>query len=147
MRYSPLLLLSVVSALAVYSYSARDGIVCGPDSPAGPTVGSKFAIAGCVTTTVKSDLIAAGRAAVIAKLIDPRSAQFTDVRSVVSNGHQFVCGQVAAKNRIGGYDSPRPFIFDPKLAQGAIIYEGESITNDAISGMAQRKGYLNACDG
>jgi hypothetical protein len=42
-------------------------------------------------------VIAVGKAAVAAKLIDPDSVHFTDVHAITRNGRQFVCGHVAAK--------------------------------------------------
>lgn len=88
---------------------------------------------------------AAAIAAVTAKLNDPGSAQFADVRTVAKDGRQVVCGKVNAKNRMGGYDGPKPFLFDPAISQGAIIYGGRTITDDPVSGMAQLKGYQDVC--
>jgi hypothetical protein len=92
-------------------------------------------------------VIVAGKAAVGAKLIDPDSARFMDVRVITRNGRQFVCGHVAAKTRKGAYDA-KPFVFIPneKRAQhSAIIYGGRSITDDRFSNFAQLTAFDNIC--
>lgn len=50
----------------------------------------------------------AAEATIRAQLLDPQSAQFTDVRNGRQDG--VVCGMVNAKNRMGGYVGPHPFI-------------------------------------
>jgi hypothetical protein len=93
-------------------------------------------------------VIVVGKAAVIAKLIDPVSAHFTDIRVITRNGRQFVCGHVAAKTR--AYDDAKPFVFIPnqKHAQhSAIIYGGHSITDDRFSNFAQPAAFNDICGG
>jgi hypothetical protein len=93
-------------------------------------------------------IIAIGKAAVAAKLIDPDSAQFTDVHVKTSNGQQFVCGRIGAKNRNGVYDEAKPFVFIPnqKHAQhSAILYGGRSITDDLLSGFADPAAFNDIC--
>jgi len=92
-------------------------------------------------------VIAVGKAAVAAKLIDPDSAHFTDVHAITRNGRQFVCGHVAAKTRKGAYDA-KPFVFisNEKRAQhSAIIYGGRSITDDRFSNLAQPAAFSDIC--
>ena len=93
----------------------------------------------------ESAAIAKGQAAAMAKLNDPESARFSDVKVVTTNGRQIVCGHVNAKNRMGGYDGAKPFMFDPGLGVGAIIYGADRITDDVMSGLAQLQGYKNLC--
>lgn len=107
-----------------------------------------FAVALLLATSAHADedaAISRAKAAVSVKLNDPTSAQFTAVRAMTKDGRQIVCGQINAKNRMGGYDGPKPFLFDPAMAQGAIIYGAARITDDLISGMAQLKGYEDVC--
>lgn len=90
-------------------------------------------------------VIAKGQAAALSKLNDPDSAKFTDLRVVTADGRQIVCGRVNAKNRMGGYDGAKPFLFDPAIKQGAIIYGGRAVTDDPISSLAQIKGFQDVC--
>jgi hypothetical protein len=56
------------------------------------------------TVTAHADdeeIIATGKEAVAAKLINPDSARFTDVRLTTNHGQQYVCGHVSAKDRRG----------------------------------------------
>jgi hypothetical protein len=93
------------------------------------------------------DMIAYGKAAVAAKLIDPGSARFTDVRIVSKNGRQFVCGLVEAKNRKGEYYGAKNFIFiiADRGRHAAIIYGGRSITHDLFSNLAQPAAFNDIC--
>jgi hypothetical protein len=93
------------------------------------------------------EIMASGKAAVAAKLINPDSARFTDVRITTNNGQQFVCGHVGAKNRRGVYDE-KPFVFIPNqknARHSAIIYGGRSITNDRFSDFAQPTVFTEIC--
>lgn len=49
------------------------------------------------------------KAAVLAVLKDPGSAQFSDVKGGTVNGVGTVCGKINAKNSMGGYNGPKPF--------------------------------------
>ena len=96
------------------------------------------------------EMIATGKAAVAAKLIDPDSARFTDVRVTTKNGRQFVCGLVDARNQKGGYDGAKPFVYITKeksTRHSAIIYGGRSITNDRFSALAQPAAFSDVCGG
>ena len=106
----------------------------------------------CAATARADDeeIIATGKAAVVAKLIDPNSAQFTDVRVMTKNGRQFVCGLVDAKNQKGGYDGAKPFVYITKeksTRHSAIIYGGRSISNDRFSALAQPAAFRDVCGG
>jgi hypothetical protein len=108
------------------------------------------AIALIWATTAYADdetIITAGKAAVTAKLIDPDSARFTDVRLVTKNGRQFVCGHVGAKTRKGTRDA-KPFVFianQKRTEHSAIIYGGRSITDDRFSNFAQPAAFDDIC--
>ena len=94
------------------------------------------------------EMIAIGKAAVAAKLIDPDSARFTEIRVIAKNKQQFVCGLVDAKNRKGEYDGAKPFVFVPNQKNArysAIIYGGRSITDDHFSAFAQPAAYNDIC--
>jgi hypothetical protein len=93
------------------------------------------------------EIIATGKAAVAAKLIDPDSARFMAVRLTTHDGQQIICGHVAAKNRKGVYDDkPFVFILNQKDARhSAIIYGGRSITDDRFSNFAQPTMFTEIC--
>jgi hypothetical protein len=94
-----------------------------------------------------NEIIANGKAAVIAKLINPGSARFRDVRLTTNNGQQFVCGHVGAQNRKGVYDD-KPFVFIPNqkdTRHSAIIYGGHSITDDRFSNFAEPTVFAEIC--
>jgi hypothetical protein len=96
-----------------------------------------------------AEMIANGKVAVAAKLIDPDSARFTDVRVTNKNRQQFVCGRVDAKNRKGEYDGAKPFVFivADKGSHSAIIYGGRSITDDRLSDLAELAAFNDICGG
>jgi hypothetical protein len=93
------------------------------------------------------DIIENGKAAVAAKLINPESARFTDVRMTSKNGQQFICGLVEAKNGKGEYDPPKNFVFivADKGRHPVIIYGGRSITHDLFSNLAQPEAFNDMC--
>jgi hypothetical protein len=98
----------------------------------------------------EEEMIATGKAAVAAKLIDPDSARFSDVRVTTKNGRQFVCGLVDAKNQKGTYDGAKPFVYITKeksTRHSAIIYGGRSITRDRFSALAQPAAFSDICEG
>jgi hypothetical protein len=104
----------------------------------------------CATTAHAGDdeITQSAKTAVVAKLIHPDSASFTDVRVIDKDGHKIVCGHVGATNRKGGYDAGKPFVFlaNEKNAQhSAIIYGGRSITNDHFSNFAQPTTFTEVC--
>lgn len=72
-------------------------------------------------------LIAEASSAVMAKLRDPGSAQFRNVRAVTTIlGSKKVCGEVNAKNGYGGYTGFSRFVFlglvafEPKDGQSGL---------------------------
>jgi hypothetical protein len=88
------------------------------------------------------------KTAVLAKLIHPDSARFTDVRIIDKNGEKIVCGHVGATNRKGGYDDGKPFVFvayEKNARHSVIIYGGRSITNDRFSNFAQPAAFTEFC--
>jgi hypothetical protein len=94
------------------------------------------------------EIIASGKAAVAAKLIEPSSARFPDAWVKVGrNGQQFVCGHVAAKSRKGNEDT-KAFVFIPNekhAEHSAIIYNGRSITHDRLSAFADPTAFNDFC--
>ncbi|MGA2287249.1 hypothetical protein [Bradyrhizobium sp.] len=54
------------------------------------------------------------RAAVSSLLFDPDSAEFDQLRNVETEGVQFVCGDVKAKDRDGSYSELRAFVYEVK---------------------------------
>src|ERR1700730_2665265 len=88
------------------------------------------------------------KTAVVAKLIHPDSARFTDVRVIDKNGQRAVCGHVGATNRKGEYDVAKPFVFlanEKPARHSVIIYGGHSITNDRCSNFAQPTAFTDFC--
>jgi hypothetical protein len=93
--------------------------------------------------------ILAGKAAVSAKLIEPDSARFTEVRVVTKKRQQFVCGFVDAKTRNGAYDGAKPFVFIVNEKHGkhsAIIYGGRKISDDRFSALADPQPLTGICN-
>jgi hypothetical protein len=93
------------------------------------------------------EMIATGKAAVAAKLINPDSARFIGARLINHEGQQIVCGHVTARTRNGVYDDkPFVFILNQKDARhAAIIYGGRSITDDRFSNFAQPTTFTEIC--
>lgn len=65
------------------------------------------AVAGCQD----SSLISEAQEKVSERLIDPDSAKFRNVKVVEKDGRKIVCGEVNAKNRMGGMVGYSPFSF------------------------------------
>jgi hypothetical protein len=64
------------------------------------------------SASANAALIESAKQDVLRKLNDPDSARFSDLTAKESNGRHFVCGRVNAKNRFGGYDGFKPFLYD-----------------------------------
>lgn len=80
--------------------------------------------------------------AVLAKLVDPDSARFDNLRYVETPTGQFVCGTVNARNRMGGYNGPAPFVHKADaglthiLGDNIAIYEaGKAIVEPCFPSM------------
>jgi hypothetical protein len=95
--------------------------------------------------TANDALIERAKKDVLRKLLDPASARFSDLNAKEKDGRGIVCGTVNAKNRFGGYDGAKPFLYDPAISVGAIVYGGGRITDDPYSQLAQAKGYEDSC--
>jgi hypothetical protein len=96
------------------------------------------------------EMISNGKAAVIAKLVDPDSAHFTDLRVITKNGQKFACGFVDEKNRKGGYDGAKPFMFitaEKRAQHSAIIYGARAVTDDRFSAFAEPAAFNDICGG
>lgn len=72
--------------------------------------------------------ITAAQQSVKEALLDPASARFRYVRAVGSGTSGFVCGEVNAKNRVGGYTGFRRFIV---TSNEAAIEDGSSSQRQA----------------
>ncbi|HAD84247.1 MAG TPA: hypothetical protein DCG71_05325 [Brevundimonas sp.] len=79
----------------------------------------KWAVIGLVLLgltacqSAEKQMIEDAQAAVAAKLRDPSSAQFRNVRHrVAETGADIVCGEVNGKNGFGGYAGFQRFIYD-----------------------------------
>jgi hypothetical protein len=59
-------------------------------------------------------------------LFDPYSAHFTELRKVDTDIGAVVCGFVNAKNRLGAYVGPKPFVYED-LINFAIVESEDSI--------------------
>jgi hypothetical protein len=94
------------------------------------------------------EITQSAKTAVVAKLVHPDSARFTDVRVIDKNGQKVVCGHVGATNRKGEYDAAKPFVFlanEQNAKHSVIIYGGRSITNDRFSNFAQPTAFIDLC--
>lgn len=68
------------------------------------------ALAQASPVSVTEQEVSRGKAIVLNRLVDPSSAQFQNV-TITRVGHAAIfCGQVNAKNQLGGYTGYRPFI-------------------------------------
>lgn len=77
------------------------------------------------------------RAAVLEKLKDPESARFRNIRSVGPKDDlgEVICGEVNAKNEMGGYVGFQTFFFTPK--DGGVLIPGQHrITTDPLDSIA-----------
>jgi hypothetical protein len=71
-----------------------------------------LSLQGCDAFTVHN-----GRKAVLARLTDPESAQFRQMRA----GDDMMCGEVNARNRLGGYGGFEPFV----VSYGDVMLESD----------------------
>lgn len=86
------------------------------------------------TGGARADAIDDAKAAVTAKLKDPQSAVFSDVR--VSTDPNVICGRVNAKNSFGGYVGAKEFRYFIN-GKSALIVGGFTITAKYDDEMAQ----------
>jgi hypothetical protein len=94
------------------------------------------------------EITQSAKTAIVAKLIHPDSAHFTDFRVIDKFGRKIVCGHVGATNRTGVYDAGKPFVFlanEKNPRHSAIIYAGRSVTNDRFSNFAQPATFTEFC--
>lgn len=82
--------------------------------------------------------LATAKSAILKKLRDPDSAKFSDLLIK----EKVVCGKVNAKNRFGGYEGPKGFVYIFKLNM-AFIDSGDPISTDVLDTIAV--GYENYC--
>ena len=107
-------------------------------------LGTLFVLAtlsGCERHGVEEPEVAAAKEAVQALLTDPSSAQFRSLKvNSTKAGEASVCGEVNAKNRMGGYGGFQRFYFvvstneaelDPLMAG-----EAPDLYNDPVRGKA-----------
>jgi hypothetical protein len=70
----------------------------------------------------ESSLIESAKTSVRSGLFDPYSAQFEDLTVARNtNGGEFVCGFVNAKNKMGGYVGRAPFVYAATAQRSMII--------------------------
>ena len=87
------------------------------------------------------------KAAVTAKLKDPESARFSDLRLVArgtaDNPGDWVCGHVNAKNSLGGYSGKKEFRYHTQTKMVS-IGAGADISDDLLDGIAA--AHSTVCD-
>lgn len=73
------------------------------------------------------------RSAIASQMRDPSSAQFRSDRVLVDDGKWFVCGEVNAKNGVGGYTGFAPYAYaiDPKQGEVLPIGQGDEALKQA----------------
>jgi len=80
-----------------------------------------------------ADPFAAAKAAILKKLKDPGSAQFSGFSTERSPAlGDMICGMVNAKNGYGGYAGARGFIYYPARSKAVMIMSGD--TDDEYEG-------------
>jgi hypothetical protein len=87
--------------------------------------------------------------AVLKKLRDPESARFRNVRSVGDQGvlGEVICGEVNAKNAMGGYVGFRKFHYSEKVDGGkALIPGSHGLTEDPLDTWAAPSDRARADD-
>lgn len=97
-------------------------------------VGAAAALLLVLASGARAEVIDDAKAAVTAKLKDPQSALFSDVR--VSSDPNVVCGKVNAKNSFGGYVGAKEFRYFIN-GKSALIVGGFPITGRYEDEMAQ----------
>ena len=74
--------------------------------------------------------------ATMTSLYDPDSAQFRNLRNVSKGQEPIICGEVNAKNRLGGYVGYRRFLAVPEVDQ--VLIDQEISTTDFDHSYEQR---------
>lgn len=101
---------------------------------------SAFAYSEDVAPNV--DQTALAKTAILAKLKDPESAQFSKMR--LSNDGQYVCGFVNAKNSYGGYAGAKEFVVS--LSNGTFADIGKELLPDDVRPREFNKEISNKCN-
>lgn len=94
---------------------------CGPKAPPEPSLEEKIS--------------SAAEEALKLKLKDPESAQFRNmyIKKTESEGLYAVCGELNAKNSMGGYVGFKPFLVFAKTETSEINIEGTYIDDNECS--------------
>jgi hypothetical protein len=82
-----------------------------------------------------------------AKLLDPDSARFSDVREstgidLKNNRVNTICGKVNSKNRMGGYDGDRFFYV---IGSRGYIHLGVNVSQDVVDQFVSLNDYNRFC--
>jgi hypothetical protein len=94
--------------------------------------------------TRTTDEFAAAKRAVLKKLVDPESARWGEFWHGQGTSGPVICGFVNAKNRMGGYDGMRGFVYVPSVDQSILLFSGEADPNWAATGV---ENYCAGCLG
>jgi hypothetical protein len=69
-----------------------------------------------------SSKMSKAKEAISQMLVDPDSAQFHDLRRAKRiGGREVICGEVNAKNKLGGYVGRQPFAYDPSIGVAVFL--------------------------
>jgi hypothetical protein len=69
-----------------------------------------------------SSKMSKAKEAISQMLFDPDSAQFHDLRRAKRiGGREVICGEVNAKNKLGGYVGRQPFAYDPSIGVAVFL--------------------------
>jgi hypothetical protein len=93
-------------------------------------------VASCVAFSslpVSADEIEEAKAAITKRLKDPESARFSDI---VVKGNN-VCGLVNAKNSMGGYVGPRPFVHNTESKVTLLVDRNEEISTNIVDSIVR----------
>jgi hypothetical protein len=81
-------------------------------------LGAPKAATAAKAAPAEDPIIAAAKAATIKLLRDPDSAKFSNLKAkTASDGAKGVCGEVNAKNAMGGMSGPQLLVYDGKIAR------------------------------
>jgi hypothetical protein len=73
------------------------------------------------------------KAAIMNRLKDPESAMFSDI---VTKG-DVICGQVSAKNSMGGYVGKRFFLYDAGAKTAMVVDRNQEISTNIVDSIVR----------
>jgi hypothetical protein len=87
---------------------------------------------------VVTDQVDEAKAAIMKRLKDPESARFSEIAVKGNN----VCGLVNAKNSMGGYVGPRPFVHNTESKVTLLVDRNQEISTNIVDSIVRPKDDL-----